>query len=127
MLVLLKALARLSAWSPLICRLAVVLLRNPLRLLGWKAYERWLLTLRLPVGGLALANDPAIVETVLRNRDDVFPKSAHLALILRPLIGEGVFGQGGGELVKNMRKAYFLALAGVPDEEVDRVSRRLCQ
>lgn len=38
MLVLLKALARLSAWSSLICRLVVVILRNPLRLLGWKAY-----------------------------------------------------------------------------------------
>ena len=121
----LRFMGWLAGQSAFFCRGVVAMLPNPLRLLGWKAYERQLLTFRLPAGGLALANDLAIVDVVLKSSRMEFPKSAYLAAVLRPLIGNGVFGQAGGVAVKAKRKAYFLALANVPDQEIDRVSREL--
>lgn len=115
----------LAQRSPLLCRIAVQALPNPIKLLTWKTYERWLLTFRLPAGQMAFCNSLEVVDEVLKRDSVNFPKSRFVTVLLRPLIGDGVFGQGGGPNVKAKRRAYFLALAELSEQEVDRVAREL--
>jgi cytochrome P450 len=98
---------------------------DPMRFLGWKAFERQLLIYEVPSGSIALANDLSVAETVLADRDGNFPKSAYLEAMLRPLIGSGVFGQPGGDAVRSRRKSYLKVLSKVSDAEVDQVARLL--
>jgi cytochrome P450 len=120
-----KFVGSLAARFSILCPALVRVMPNPNRFLGWKAYERQLIIYRTPVGSLALANDPGIVETVLADRAGNFPKSAYGEAMLRPMIGRGLFGQPGGHEVKKRRKTYLRVLSKVPGEEVDRVSRGL--
>lgn len=125
MLDLFRFMGSLAVRSAPICRAMARWMPNPIRFLGWKAFERQLLIYKVPAGSIALANDLAIAETVLADREGNFPKSAHLEAMLRPLIGRGVFGQPGGEAVRSRRKTYLKVLAKVTDAEVESVARLL--
>lgn len=125
MLNLFRLMGSLAVRSEPLCRLMARWMPNPIRFLGWKAFERQLLIYKVPAGSIALANDLAIAETVLADREGNFPKSAHLEAMLRPLIGRGVFGQPGGEAVRSRRKTYLKVLAKVTDAEVEAVTRSL--
>jgi cytochrome P450 len=85
--------------------------------------ERQLLILKLPAAKLAIVNDLAVVKTLLTDHEGVFPKSSDLEMLLRPLIGRGVFGQPGGDAVKQMRRVYIRALSQIPEAEVARIAR----
>jgi cytochrome P450 len=114
------AFRRLPFGARLIARFA-----GPIALTHGKPLERWLMVTTLPSRKLALANDPAIVETVMIDRAGQFPKSTILHDLLAPLIGDGVFGQPGGTAVKATRRLYARALATIADETVRAVSDRL--
>ncbi|WP_295392409.1 cytochrome P450 [uncultured Thiodictyon sp.] len=116
---------RLAILSPHLARAAARLLGNPLRLLVGKPVERQLLIYQLPQARLALVNDLAIADTLLADRAGTFPKSAALELLLRPLVGSGVFGQPGGDTVKQARRSYVRALSRIPEAEVTRITRDL--
>ena len=122
-----RLLGNLAVRYALLGRAMARWMPNPIRFLGWKAFERQLLIYKVPAGSIALANDLAIAETVLADREGNFPKSAHLEAMLRPLIGRGVFGQPGGEAVRSRRKTYLKVLAKVTDAEVEAVARSLTQ
>jgi len=90
---LIATLARgLARVSPRLTGVAAGLAGNPFRYLAGKPLERQLLVYDLPETQLALANDLALVNTLLSDREGTFPKSVVLELLLRPLIGRGVFG-----------------------------------
>jgi cytochrome P450 len=90
-----------------------------------KPLERWLIVVDLPSRKLALANDPKIVETVMLDRDGQFPKSAVVHDLLRPLIGAGVFGQAGGDPVKETRRIFARSLATISDDKVRGVTETI--
>lgn len=103
------------------------ILPNPLALLAGKPLERKLLVYETGLHKVALTNDPACVDHVLVDREQIFPKSALLEALLRPLIGQGVFGQPGGPAVKAARRLFIHALARVGEAEIARVSRQVTQ
>jgi cytochrome P450 len=113
---------RLASFSPRLTGIAARLVANPFRYLQGKPLARQLLVYRLPHARLALANDLNIVETVLTDRAGTFPKSAVLELLLRPLIGAGVFGQPGGDPVRQARRIYVRALTRLTDADIARVA-----
>lgn len=110
------------SWSlgkvPLATTFVRRVLPNPMRFTVGKPLERWLIVVDLPSRKLALANDPNIVETVMLDRDGQYPKSAVVHDLLRPLIGGGVFGQAGGDRVKETRRIFARSLAAISDETV---------
>ena len=116
---------RLASLSPRLTGIAARLVANPFRYLQGKPLARQLLVYRLPHVRLALANDLNIVETVLTDRAGTFPKSAVLELLLRPLIGAGVFGQPGGDPVRQARRIYVRALIRLTDADIARVASDL--
>jgi cytochrome P450 len=122
---LLKLAAKLALRVPSLLPVVRWLLPNPLALLAGKPLERRLLVYDLGDRSVALANDEKDVETVLLERAQSFPKSSVLEALLYPLIGDGVFGQPGGQKVKAARRLFIHTLAGIEDEEVIRVSRTL--
>jgi len=114
--------AGVTAWTT---RLSGRLFSDPFRYLAGKPLERSLLTYDLPSGCLALANDPKVVDTVMLDRSGGFPKSALVYELLRPMIGQGVFGLPGGEAVKRMRRIFIRALARIPDAVVAGTARTI--
>jgi cytochrome P450 len=115
--------ARFADISPLATRVSAKLIADPIRYLNGKPFERQLLVYELPHRQLALANDPRVVETVLADRAGTFPKSRVVGSLLRPIIGEGLFGQAGGDKVKAARRLFIQAIARIPDQEVSRIAR----
>ena len=113
---------RLASFSPHLAGIAARLVANPFRYLQGKPLTRQLLVYRLPQARLALANDLNIAETVLSDRAGTFPKSAVLELLLRPLIGGGVFGQPGGDQVRQARRIYVRALIRLTDAKIAQVA-----
>ena len=99
------------------------LLPNPQGFFGWKAYDRLLLTYDLPAARLALANDTSVVEQVLADRLGTFPKSGFIQGLLRPLIGNGLFGKTGGDEVKRRRKSYQRVLSAISNEAIQKSTR----
>jgi cytochrome P450 len=116
---------RLARFSPRLVRLAARLAGSPLRYMSGAPSEREMIVLNLPAAKLALLNDLDVVKQVLNDREGTFPKSSDLELLLQPLIGRGVFGQPGGDAVKQVRRVYVRALSQVPDGVIDRVARQL--
>ena len=90
-----------------------------------KPLERQLLIYKLPGAQVVLANDLSVVETLLTDRAGTFPKNTALEMLLRPLIGSGVFGQPGGDAVKQARRLHVRALSRIPDAAVSRISQSL--
>lgn len=113
----------LARLSPRLAGIATRLLGSPFRYLSGVPMERQLLILKLPAAKLAIVNDLAVVNILLTDREGAFPKSSDLELLLRPLIGGGVFGQPGGDTVKQVRRIYIRALSRIPDVEVARIAR----
>ena len=113
----------LARLSPRLAGIATRLLGSPFRYLSGVPMEKQLLILKLPVAKLAIVNDLAVVNTLLTDREGAFPKSSDLEMLLRPLIGRGVFGQPGGDAVKQVRRIYIRALSRIPEAEVARIAR----
>lgn len=109
---------RLAGRSALLTRLAGRLVAHELRHLKGKPVERQLLVYDLPETQLALANDLRVVDTILSDRAGTFPKAAALERLLRPLVGGGVFGQPGGDAVKQARRVFLRALVRIPEQRV---------
>ncbi|EXI81797.1 MAG: Epi-isozizaene 5-monooxygenase/(E)-beta-farnesene synthase [Candidatus Accumulibacter appositus] len=122
---MLSLAGRLAGRSAVLTRLAGRLVAHELRHLKGKPVERQLLVYELPETQLALANDLRVVDTLLSDRAGTFPKAAALERLLRPLVGGGVFGQPGGDAVKQARRVFLRALARVPEQRVTGVAREL--
>ena len=116
---------RLAGRWGLLTRLAGQLLARELRNPKGKPVERQLLVYDLPATQLALVNDLRLVDTILTDRNGGFPKAAVLERLLRPLIGGGVFGQPGGDRVKQARRVFMRVLASIPEQRVTEVASRL--
>jgi len=122
---ILSLAGNLAGRSALLTRLAARLVAHELRHLKGKPVERKLLVYELLETQLALANDLRVVDIVLSDRAGGFPKAAALEHLLRPLIGGGVFGQPGGDAVKQVRRVFLRALAQIPEQRVATVARDL--
>ena len=60
-----------------------------------RLYGAWMAEFRTPFFRSYLANDPALVQTILRDRPRDFPKSDRIGEGLRPLLGQSVFLTNG--------------------------------
>ena len=116
---------RLARFSPRLVTMAARLAGSPMRYLSGLPVEREMVMLGLPAAKLALLNDLPLVRQVLSDRAGTYPKSSDLELLLQPLIGRGVFGQPGGDAVKQARRIYVRALSQIPDGDVDRITREV--
>ncbi|SLN21076.1 Pentalenene oxygenase [Pseudoruegeria aquimaris] len=76
-----------------------------------KLYRAWMAEFKTPFFRSYLANDPALVELVLKERPDDFPKSGRISEGLRPLLGESVF-LTNGEAWKRQRRIIDPAFEG---------------
>lgn len=125
MALMLSLAGGLAGRSRFLTRLAGRLVARQLRRLKGKPVERQLLVYELPATQLALANDLRVVDTILSDRAGTFPKAAALERLLRPLVGSGVFGQPGGDAVKQARRIYVRALTRIPVQRVAAVAGEL--
>lgn len=125
MALMLSLAGGLAGRSRFLTRLAGRLVARQLRRLKGKPVERQLLVYELPATQLALANDLRVVDTILSDRAGTFPKAAALERLLRPLVGSGVFGQPGGDAVKQARRIYVRALTRIPEQRVAAVAGEL--
>jgi cytochrome P450 len=76
-----------------------------------KLYRAWMAEFRTPFFRSFMINDPALIETVLKERPDDFPKSARISEGLRPLLGQSVF-LTNGETWKRQRRIIDPAFEG---------------
>ena len=60
-----------------------------------RLYGAWMAEFRTPFFRSYLVNDPALIETVLKERPGDFPKSDRIGEGLRPLLGDSVFLTNG--------------------------------
>ncbi len=60
-----------------------------------RLYGAWMAEFRTPFFRSYLANDPGLVQTILRDRPRDFPKSDRIREGLRPLLGQSVFLTNG--------------------------------
>ena len=81
---------RVSLWRYLRLFRQDILSAQPKRL-----YGAWMAEFRTPFFRSYLANDPALVQTILRDRPRDFPKSDRIGEGLRPLLGQSVFLTNG--------------------------------
>ncbi len=77
---------RVSLWRYLRLFRQDILSAQPERL-----YRAWMAEFRTPFFRSYMCNDPALVELVLKDRPDDFPKSDRIGEGLRPLLGNSVF------------------------------------
>jgi cytochrome P450 len=97
---------RVSLWRYLRLFRADILSAQPARL-----YRAWMAEFRTPFFTSYLANDPAIIRTVLNDRPDAFPKSDRIGAGLRPLLGQSVF-LTNGDTWKRQRRLIDPAFEG---------------
>lgn len=122
---MIRACAGAFGRLPFAAKIAGRFLGDPMPLLGNKPLEGWQTVFTLPFRRLALVNDNPTAEAVMLDRAGTFPKSTVLHALLKPLIGEGVFGQPGGDTVKETRRILARALAAIPAAHVAEVTRTL--
>ncbi|KGM86428.1 Cytochrome P450 [Roseovarius mucosus DSM 17069] len=79
-----------SLWRYLRLFRADILSAQPVRL-----YRAWMAEFRTPFFRSYLCNDTALVDLVLKQRPDDFPKSTRVSEGLRPLLGQSVFVTNG--------------------------------
>ena len=97
---------RVSLWRYLRLFRADILSAQPARL-----YHAWMAEFRTPFFRSYLCNQPALVDLVLRQRPDSFPKSARVSEGLRPLLGQSVFVTNG-ETWRRQRRIIDPAFEG---------------
>lgn len=76
-----------------------------------RLYRAWMAEFRTPFFRSYLANDPALVRTVLKERPQDFPKSDRVGEGLRPLLGNSVF-LTNGETWERQRRIIDPAFEG---------------
>ncbi|WP_377505018.1 cytochrome P450 [Octadecabacter sp. R77987] len=76
-----------------------------------KLYRAWMAEFRTPFFRSFMANDPTLVQTVLKDRPDDFPKSDRIGAGLRPLLGDSVFLTNGA-VWKRQRRIIDPAFEG---------------
>ncbi len=76
-----------------------------------KLYRAWMAEFRTPFFRSFMVNDPKLVDLVLKERPDDFPKSSRVSEGLRPLFGESVF-LTNGETWKRQRRIIDPAFEG---------------
>jgi cytochrome P450 len=81
---------RVSLWRYVRLFRADILSAQPARL-----YRAWMAEFRTPFFRSYLCNDPALIDRVLKERPDDFPKSDRIGEGLRPLLGNSVFVTNG--------------------------------
>lgn len=81
---------QVSLWRYLQLFRADILSAQPERL-----YRAWMAEFRSPAFRSYMCNDPGIVDLILKERPDQFPKSERLIEGLRPLLGNSVFVANG--------------------------------
>ncbi|WP_438991301.1 cytochrome P450 [Lentibacter sp.] len=76
-----------------------------------KLYRAWMAEFRTPFFRSFMVNDPKLIDIVLKERPDDFPKSSRVSEGLRPLLGESVF-LTNGETWKRQRRIIDPAFEG---------------
>nr|WP_249219130.1 cytochrome P450 [Loktanella sp. SALINAS62] len=76
-----------------------------------KLYRAWMAEFRTPFFRSYMINDPQLIDLVLKERPDDFPKSDRISAGLRPLLGQSVF-LTNGETWKRQRRIIDPAFAG---------------
>ncbi|MEW2916876.1 cytochrome P450 [Ruegeria sp. ANG10] len=76
-----------------------------------RLYRAWMAEFRTPFFRSYMINQPELVETVLKQRPDDFPKSGRISEGLRPLLGDSVF-LTNGEIWKRQRRIIDPAFEG---------------
>ncbi|SLN11116.1 cytochrome P450 [Pseudooctadecabacter jejudonensis] len=76
-----------------------------------KLYRAWMAEFKTPFFRSYLANDPTLVQRVLKERPMDFPKSDRIGAGLRPLLGNSVF-LTNGEVWKRQRRIIDPAFEG---------------
>ena len=76
-----------------------------------KLYRAWMAEFRTPFFRSFMVNDPTLVDLVLKEQPDDFPKSSRVSEGLRPLLGESVF-LTNGETWKRQRRIIDPAFEG---------------
>lgn len=76
-----------------------------------KLYRAWMAEFRTPFFRSFMVNNPTLVDLVLKERPDDFPKSSRVSEGLRPLLGESVF-LTNGETWKRQRRIIDPAFEG---------------
>ena len=76
-----------------------------------RLYRAWMAEFRTPFFRSYLLNQPSLVQTVLKERPDDFPKSDRIGEGLRPLLGNSVF-LTNGETWKRQRRIIDPAFEG---------------
>lgn len=89
---------RVSLWRYLRLFKADILSAQPARL-----YRAWMAEFRTPFFRSYLVNDPPLIDLVLKERPDDFPKSDRIGEGLRPLLGRSVFVTNGEEWKRQRR------------------------
>ena len=89
---------RVSLWRYMRLFRQDILSAQPARL-----YRAWMAEFRTPFFRSYLVNDPALVERVLKERPDDFPKSGRVSEGLSPLLGESVFLTNGATWKRQRR------------------------
>ncbi|GAB4284403.1 MAG: cytochrome P450 [Roseovarius sp.] len=97
---------RVTLWRYLRLFRQDILSAQPARL-----YRAWMAEFRTPFFRSYLCNDPALVDLVLRERPEDFPKSARIREGLRPLLGNSVF-LTNGETWRRQRRIIDPAFEG---------------
>ncbi|WP_171207547.1 MULTISPECIES: cytochrome P450 [unclassified Ruegeria] len=76
-----------------------------------RLYRAWMAEFRTPFFRSYLINQPDLIQTVLKDRPDDFPKSNRISEGLRPLLGQSVF-LTNGEVWKAQRRIIDPAFEG---------------
>ena len=76
-----------------------------------KLYRAWMAEFRTPFFRSYMANDPALIDLVLKERPDDFPKSDRIGAGLKPLLGDSVF-LTNGDVWKRQRRIIDPAFEG---------------
>lgn len=97
---------RVSLWRYVRLFRADILSAQPARL-----YRAWMAEFRTPFFRSYLCNDPALIDLVLKDRPDDFPKSNRIRAGLEPLLGNSVFVTNG-EVWKHQRRIIDPAFEG---------------
>jgi len=97
---------RVSLWRYLRLFRQDILSAQPARL-----YHAWMAEFRTPFFRSYMVNDPTLIDLVLKERPDDFPKSDRIGEGLRPLLGNSVF-LTNGETWKRQRRIIDPAFEG---------------